>query len=69
MSRPRKAPKLTQAESLELAQRLDALDHNETPDGEVTARAADGVVVSVGNRLYAPAALLSFLRAVPPEKW
>jgi hypothetical protein len=39
-------------------------------DGEVTGKAGDGVVVSLGNYTHAPRSLLSYLTANPtPDRW
>jgi hypothetical protein len=62
--------KLKRDEHLLLREKLASLPTEVKADGEVTGRAADGTVVSLGNLNFAPKSLLSYLTTNPtPETW
>jgi len=57
-------------DNVKLVELLARFPHDVGGDGEVTAVASDGTKVSLGNLLWAPRALLAYLRAHPtPDTW
>jgi hypothetical protein len=61
---------VTNQENATLCKLLGAITHLRGEDGEIIAKASDGVTVSLGNVKYAPKSLLNYLTAHPtPETW
>lgn len=61
---------MNKRDNVKLIELLAHIVHDVGGDGEVTAVAADGTRVNLGNLLYAPKALLNYLSTHPtPDTW